>query len=97
MTEQRLRAYIRQVLNEEVNNYQEKQPETATKQLDDNSTDKDLGDPLTDVKMNQKADDLGSDGKNAPAVSVTAGSAKGGKTPTAGQHQTKFSDKTKQA
>ena len=47
----------------------------------------------TDVKMNQNAKNLGSDPKAATAVSVKAGSEKGGKGPTAGQHSANFESK----
>jgi hypothetical protein len=79
---------------ESVSNFLKKQKQTETKQLDDNSKDQDLGDPLTDVKMNEQADSLGSDGKNAPTVSVTAGTAKGGNGPETGQPKAQFHDKT---
>lgn len=82
---------------ESVCNFLKKPKETETKQLDDNSKHKILGDPLTDVKMNQNANELGSDGKNAPTVSVTPGSAKGGDNFEAGQHKAQFKDRTKLA
>ncbi len=97
MTTNEFRQYIRKVLNEEVNNFLEKEEATSTKHLDDNSKGQVLGDPLIDVKMNQMANELGSDGKNAPTVSVTAGSEKGGNGPEVGQRQANFKDKTNMA
>lgn len=88
------RKYIRKVLNEEVNNFLDKEKETDTKQLKDNSKSQNLGDPLSDVKMNQMADELGSDGTSAPTVSVTAGAEKGGEGFEVGQRQANFKDKT---
>jgi hypothetical protein len=55
---------------ESVNNFLKKQKETRTRQLNDDSEGQRLGDPLTDVKMNQMANDLGSDGQNAPAITL---------------------------
>ena len=85
-----------QLAMESISNFIKPQPETATKQLDDNSKPQELGDPLFDIKMNQMADDQGSDEANAPTVAVTAGGTKGGNGPDAGQHQANFQDKTKQ-
>jgi hypothetical protein len=92
-----IRTLIRKVLNEEVNNFLDKEEETATKQLKDNSKSQVLGDPLIDVKMNQMANELGSDGNNAPTVAVTSGSEKGGNGPEVGQRQANFKDKTNMA
>jgi hypothetical protein len=93
MTPDQLRAHIRNVLNEAVNNYIESQPETKTKQLKDNSKSQNLGDPM-DVKLNQQANEFGSDEKNAPTVSVKAGATKGGSNATAGQKKASFTAKT---
>lgn len=97
MTEEKLRIHIRNVLNETVNNFLDKEEATKTKQIGDNTKSQVLGDPLTDVELNQNADELGSDGKNAPTVSVKPGSTKGGNGPTAGQSTAVFNDKTKLA
>jgi hypothetical protein len=86
-----------QLAIESISNFIKPQPETATKQLADESKPQELGDPLFDVEMNQMADDLGSDEANAPTVAVTAGGTKGGNGPEAGQHQANFKDKTKLA
>lgn len=94
MTTNEFRKYIRKVLNEEVNNFLDKEKETDTKQLKDNSKSQNLGDPLSDVKMNQMADELGSDGDNSPTVFVTAGAENGGDGFEAGQRQANFKDKT---
>jgi hypothetical protein len=94
--EQKLRQHIRKVLNEEINNYLDKEEETNTRQLEDNSKPELIGDPL-DVELNQLADELGSDGDIAPAVAVKAGSVKGGNDFTTGQQQPQFADKTKLA
>ena len=96
-TQEEIRKYIRKVINEEVNNFLKKEEETATMQLKDNSKSQNLGDPLSDVKMNQMASELGSDEANAPTVSVEAGSAKGGNGPEVGQRQANFKDKTNMA
>ena len=96
-TEQEIRKYIRKVLSETVNNFLDKEEETNVKQLKDNSKSQNLGDPLSDVKMNQMANELGSDEANAPTVSVEAGSAKGGNGPKVGQRQANFKDKTRLA
>ena len=96
-TEPEIRNYIRQVLTESVNNFIDKEEETATKQLDDASKPQDLGDPLTDVKMNTMANELGSDEKNAPTVSVKPGETKGGNGPETGQRKANFQDKTELA
>lgn len=96
-TEQKIRKYIRQVLSETVNNFLENEEATTTKQLDDNSKGRVLGDPLTDIKMNQMANELGSDGKNAPTVAVTSGAQKVGSEPEVGQRQANFKDKTSMA
>jgi hypothetical protein len=82
---------------ESVNNFLRKQKETKTRQLDDNTEFKNLGEPIRDVKMNQLADELGSDGNNAPTVSVTAGAIKGGYGPETGQPKAQFHNKTKLA
>jgi hypothetical protein len=95
LTEQNLRKYIRKALRESINNFQEKEAETATKQLKDISKPQVIGDPLSDVKMNQKANELGSDKANAPTVAVAPGAKKGGNGPDTGKHQAKFSAKTK--
>lgn len=97
MTKIEFRKYIRKVLNEEVNNFLDKEKETATKQLANNSKSQVIGDPLTDVKMNQMADELGSDEQNAPTVAVTPGATKGGQGHETGQRQANFSAKTKLA
>lgn len=94
---EKIRQQIRHILEEAINNFIKLQPETKTKQLKDNSKPLELGDPLTDVQMNQKANELGSDGRNAPAVSVQAGSTKGGSTSNTGQKTAKFTDKTRLA
>jgi hypothetical protein len=86
-----------QLAVESISNFIKPQPETATKQLADESKPEELGDPLFDVELNQMADDQGSDGANAPTVAVTAGGTKGGNGPDAGRHQANFTDKTKQA
>lgn len=96
MTEKYLRTYIRKVLSENVNNYLDKEEETETEILADASDPTLLGDPL-DVKLNKRANELGSDGKNAPTVAVQAGKEKGGDDFHTGQHQANFSDKTTQA
>lgn len=93
--EKQIRKYIRQVLAEEINNFIDKEEETATKLLKDDSKFQSLGDPIADIEMNQLADELGSDGANAPTVSVTAGAEKVGHGLEAGQRQATFSDKTK--
>lgn len=80
---------------EAVSNFLKKQKQTETRQLDDHSESKELGDPISDVKMNQQGHELGSDGKNAPTVSVTAGQPKGGIGPDAGQRTAQFHDNTK--
>jgi hypothetical protein len=87
--------YIRKSLEESINNFLDKEPATATKQLNDTSKLEVLGDPLFDVEMNQMAGELGSDEKNAPTVAVTPGGIKGGNGPVTGQHQANFKDKTK--
>jgi hypothetical protein len=92
--EQKLRQHIRKVLNEEINNYLDKEEETNTKQLADTSKPQLIGDPIEDVELNQLADDLGSDGDIAPAVAVKAGPVKGGNDFTAGQPQPQFAEKT---
>jgi hypothetical protein len=97
LTENKLRQYIRKSLEESINNFLDKEPATATKQLNDTSKPQELGDPLTDVKLNQMADDQGSDEANSPTVSVATGGKKGGNGPEAGQHKSNFSDKTKLA
>jgi hypothetical protein len=48
----------------------------------------------TEVKMNANDSDQGSDKSVATAVSVKAGSAKGGNKPTSGQHNANFTSKT---
>lgn len=63
----KIRKYIRIVLEENINNFLDKEEETNTKQLTETSKSKVLGDPLN-VKLNQLADELGSDGDNAPKV-----------------------------
>ncbi len=95
-TEKEIRSYIRKIITEEINNFLKKELATATKQLEDNSKPTEIGDPF-DVKLNQMANELGSDGENAPTVSVKAGAVKGGSKSTAGQHQANFDGKTKQA
>ena len=97
VTENQLRKHIRKVLEEEVNNFLDKEDATATKQLTNTSKPQELGDPISDVDMNQMADDQGSDEANAPTVAVTAGGIKGGSAPTAGQRKASFKDKTKLA
>lgn len=97
LSEQKLRSHIRNLLNEMVNNFLEKEKETTTKQLKDDSKSQVIGDPISDVSMNQMVNELGSDGKNAPTVSVKAGATKGGSNFNAGQHQANFSNKTIQA
>lgn len=92
-----LRYTIRKAICEAVNNYLKHEPATHTKQLNGSTEGKIIGDPISDVKMNQQADNLGSDGKNAPTVSVKPGAAKGGTDFTAGQRAANFSDKTEQA
>jgi len=47
--------------------------------------------------MNQMANELGSDGDNAPTVSVTAGAEKGGNGHEVGQRQANFKGKTNMA
>ncbi|MFL5762949.1 MAG: hypothetical protein ACJ77K_03335 [Bacteroidia bacterium] len=96
LTEDKLRLYIRKFLQESINNFLDKEPATATKQLKDTSKSQVLGDPISDVELNQMADDQGSDGTNAPTVSVKAGATKGGNGPETGQKKVAFSDKTKQ-
>ncbi len=49
--------------------------------------------PIKDVKMNSKANQLGSDGDAAVAVKVKAGSVKGGSSHTAGQVRADFESK----
>lgn len=49
--------------------------------------------PLTSVKMNSKANQLGSDSDAAVAVKVNAGAAKGGGSHTAGQAKANFDSK----
>lgn len=49
--------------------------------------------PLTNVKMNSKANQLGSDSDAAVAVKVNAGAAKGGSSHTAGQAKANFDSK----
>jgi hypothetical protein len=49
--------------------------------------------PLTNVKMNSKANQLGSDSNAAVAVKVNAGAAKGGSSHTAGQAKANFDSK----
>jgi len=93
MNKQKLRGYIRQMLEESVNNFIEKEKETTTKQLKDTSKPEVLGDPL-EVELNQLANELGSDGKNAPTVAVKAGGVKGGNDFATGKHKANFSDKT---
>ncbi len=89
-----LRDYIRKVLQEQVNNFLDKEEETDTKELDVASNKENLliGDPL-DVELNQLADNLGSDGKIAPALTVKAGSEKGRSDYNAGQKQAVFNGK----
>ena len=94
ITENQLRKHIRKVLEEEVNNFLDKE-ETATNQLRDASKPELIGDPMFDVEMNQMADELGSDEANAPTVAVVAGATKNGNGPTSGQRQANFKDKTK--
>lgn len=55
-----------------------------------------IGDPL-EVELNQQANELGSDGKNAPTVAVRPGKEKGGDDFHTGQRQANFSSKTSQA
>ncbi len=56
-----IKNLVRQTFSEEVSNFLKKEPETATKQLDDTSEPKELGDPLRNIKMNQMTNELGSD------------------------------------
>lgn len=93
----KIRKFIQQTLQEAICNFIEPQKETKTEQLTDTSTPEVIGDPISDVKMNQMDHNLGSDGKNAQTTSVKAGNAKGGNDYTAGQRRAIFSDKTKQA
>lgn len=93
-TKQEIREYIRKVLAESINNFIDIEEGTETKQLNDTSKSQSLGDPI-DIELNQMADELGSDGDNAPTVSVIAGAVKGGNGYNTGQHQANFSDKTK--
>jgi len=88
-----LRKYIRKMIAENINNFLKKEGEAATKQLKDTSKSQVVGDPL-EVKLNQMADEAGSDEKNAPTVSVKAGGKKRGNGPNTGQHQAKFSSRT---
>jgi hypothetical protein len=95
MSEQQLRRQIRQLLSETVNNFLDKEEETSTKKLTNPSPKPQvLGDPISDVEMNQLADEQGSDGTNAPTVAVKAGSTKSGTDFTAGKHKSSFQDKT---
>lgn len=61
ITENTIRKHIRKVLEEEINNFLNKEEATFTKKLNDTSTSQELGDPLFDVEMNQMGDDQGSD------------------------------------
>jgi hypothetical protein len=97
LTERELRRLIRQTLKENISNFITPQKQTATKQLKDTSKSEIIGDPISDVKMNQNADNLGSYEANSPTVAVKAGATKGGKDYTTGQKQAKFSGKTTQA
>ena len=96
LTESTLRQLIRQSLVETISNFITPQEETNTKQLKNSSTPTKLGDAIEDVSMNQKADDLGSDGNNAPTVSVKPGTSIG-HGDSSGQKKAIFSNKTKQA
>jgi hypothetical protein len=96
ITEQQIRQRIRQILEEVVNNFLESQPETKTRQLKDNSKPEELGDPISDIEMNQRANETGSD-STSPTVSVKPGATQNGSDFTTGQKKANFSDKTKQA
>lgn len=91
-----MRRYVRKMLMETVNNFAEKEEETSTIELKDGSKPQVFGDSLN-VKLNQKANELGSDEKNSPTVSVSPGKRKGGKDYLTGQLQANFQNKTKQA
>ena len=83
------RKKIRKMIADNINNLLEKQEETATKQSKDASNSQVLGEPL-DVKMNQRADETGSDEQNAPTVAVSAGAKKTGTDPSEGQAKANF-------
>ncbi|PBQ34026.1 hypothetical protein CNR22_20335 [Sphingobacteriaceae bacterium] len=94
---QEIRNLVRKTLMEGVNNFLQKDAETNTKQLEDNSKAQEFGDPISDIKMNQMANELGSDGQNAQTVAVKVGEAKGGNGPESGQRKANFQDKTELA
>jgi hypothetical protein len=95
---QKLRRHVRQVLEEQINNFLQHEEETDTKQLKNTAPKSQvIGDPVSDVEMNQLADELGSDEANAPTVAVKARGSRGGTDFTTGQPQANFEDKTELA
>jgi hypothetical protein len=64
------------------------------KQLSDTSEPKLIGDPLTDVDLNQMENESGSDEDAATAVAVKAGAPKAENDLTKGQRKTNFLSKT---
>lgn len=98
MAENELVNKVRAILSEteakKPNNFLDKEEATNTKQLSNNSESQVIGDPLTDVKMNQLADDQGSDGDNAPTVSVTTGAETNSNDEHNGQKKPVFHAKT---
>lgn len=96
MDSTQLRQLIHQTSNESVNNFLEKEPQTQTRQLDDNSKGEEIGDPISDVKMNQNDGKTGNDSTNPP-VSTRAGKVKGGNGFEPGEAKAVFAGKTEQA
>lgn len=95
---QKFRRHVRKVLQEQINNFLQHEEETDTKQLKNTALKSQvIGDPISDVEMNQLADDQGSDGDNAPTVAVKAGGSKDAADFTTGQPQANFEDKTELA
>lgn len=92
----KLRGILKVNEDKKPNNFLDKEPAIETKQLSDNSKPELIGDPL-DVKLNQKANVLGSDGKNSPVVSVEAGAESTSEDEHAGQREPIFHEKTKMA
>lgn len=91
-----IRTYIRQVLEEAICNFIKPQPETQTRQIEDDSESIELGDPLRDIKLNTMDGKTGSD-STSPTVSVTPGEARGGTDVAGGMRKPKFNPKTRQA